>query len=83
MNLCETCEKGKKDICKYFFAEFLESDYGRVTACPEYEEVHNEQSKGLRVSDRLYPELQDGPEAEETAEKTRGETDDRGAPIWR
>lgn len=67
MTLCVSCEKGRRDICKYFLAEFLESDYGRVTACPEYEEVQDEQGKGLRVSDGLYPELQDGPETEETA----------------
>lgn len=42
MNLCETCEKGKKDICKYFLAEFLESNSGQVTTCPEYEEEQDE-----------------------------------------
>ena len=36
MYLCESCRKGKLEMCPYFKEHFLEAD-GRVTACPAYE----------------------------------------------
>ena len=36
MYLCESCRKGKLEMCPYFREHFLESNK-RVTFCPEYE----------------------------------------------
>lgn len=45
MYLCETCEKGKLEMCEYFKEHFLEREMP-VRKCPEYvEEKAEEKTK--------------------------------------
>lgn len=67
MSLCETCRKGRNEICRYFLAEFLENDTGCVTRCPEFEEEDDEPSEDLRNVDGVYAEDEDYPEEEPQA----------------
>ena len=37
MGLCDICEKGKLEMCKYFREHFWRSGNQNVTKCPEFE----------------------------------------------
>lgn len=72
MYLCEYCQKGQTEMCKYFLENFLE-DGGAVVRCPEFQEERHEQSESIWDVGRFDAKQQDGPEAETEAEKA-GET---------